>query len=189
MPQINERFTVAQPVPEVWAFFQDVPQVADCMPGVEVTEVVGEGTFSGRMKVKLGPISADFHGEAKIAEIDEQNRVGVISARGADRQGGSRASANVRYSLAEDVDGTRVEMIADITLQGSMAQFGRTGLMKEVSSQLTKEFATCLEHKLAALSPEEAVKVQAGEVRGLSLFLRSFWSWIKRGFKGREDHS
>lgn len=181
MPKITESFSVAQPRDVVWAFFQDVPQVADCMPGVELTEDLGDGAYSGRMKVKLGPISAQFQGKAQIEELDEAAGTGLISAKGTDRQGGSRASARVAYSLggSESGSGTTVSLEADITLQGSMAQFGRTGLIQEVSGQLTREFASCLEAKLGASSKEEAAEVKAGDVKGFSLFLASVWRWFK----------
>ncbi len=182
MPQINESFEVDEGVQVVWDFFQDVPQVAECMPGVELTDKVSDDTYGGKMKVKLGPISAQFQGEAKITELDEAARTGTISAKGVDRQGGSRASATVTYALAEAGTGTKVDIAADIALQGAMAQFGRTGLIQEVSSQLTKEFANCLGAKLAASTPEEAAQVQAGDVKGFSLFFGTLWARIKRLF-------
>lgn len=183
MPQINDSFTVQQPVEVVWNFFQDVPQVAECMPGVELLDSLGEDSYKGKMKVKLGPISAQFQGQATIEDLDETKRVGTISAKGADRQGGSRASAKVRYGLAEEGSGTKIDITADISLQGSMAQFGRTGLLQEVSGQLTKEFASCLESKLSAATPEQAATVKAGEVKGFSVFFKGLWSWLKGLFR------
>ena len=135
MPQIVQDFTVDQPVEIVWDFFQDVPEVAACMPGVELLDTVGDNAYKGRLKVKLGPISAQFEGEAKIENLSEADRTGTISAKGADRQGGSRASAKVNYSLTSLVaTETRVQVVADITLQGAMAQFGRTGLISKGKS-------------------------------------------------------
>lgn len=188
MPQITESFTVDRPVEVVWDFFQDVSAVAACMPGVELEDSPGEDTYKGKMKIKLGPISAQFQGEAKIEDLSEAGRTGTISARGADRQGGSRASAKVRYALVSAAAGTQVDIVADITLQGAMAQFGRTGLIQEVSGQLTKEFAGCIEQKLAAATPAEAAAVTAGEVRGLKVFFRGLWSWLK-GVFGRRGQS
>jgi carbon monoxide dehydrogenase subunit G len=182
MPQITESFTVERPVETVWTFFQNVPEVAACMPGVELLETLDGETYKGKMKVKLGPISAQFQGQATIENRDEAGRIGVISARGADRQGGSRASAKVQYSLAPADAGTKVDIVADISLQGAMAQFGRTGLIQEVSGQLTKEFAGCIEQKLAAQSPEEAASVSAGEVKGFRVFIQGIWGWLKSLF-------
>jgi carbon monoxide dehydrogenase subunit G len=187
MPQIKESFVVEQPAEVVWAFFQAVPQVAQCMPGVELLDQVDGSTYKGLMKVKLGPISANFQGQAQIESLDEVARTGTISATGADRQGGSRASAKVQYSLADRGGSTEVAIVADVNLQGKMAQFGRSGLIQEVSGTLTKEFAACLEQKLAAETPEQAAEIEAGQVRGISLFFRSLWGWLRRLGRKRSD--
>lgn len=188
MPQIMQDFTVDQPVDVVWNFFQDVPQVAACMPGVELLDTVADNAYKGRLKVKLGPINAKFEGEAKIENLSEAGRTGTISAKGADRQGGSRASAKVNYSLTSAVDtGTKVEVVADITLQGAMAQFGRTGLINEVSAQMTKEFADCLKEKLGAATPEQAAAVSSREVKGFAVFFRGLWGWFKSLFRRTKD--
>lgn len=186
MPQIQEGFTVEQPVDVVWSFFQDVTTVAQCMPGVELLDAVNDTTYNGKMKIKLGPISAQFQGTATVEKLDQATHTGLISAKGADRQGGSRASAKVEYLLTDGGTSTDVQIVADITLQGSMAQFGRTGLIQEVSSQLTKEFAACIESKLGAATPEAAAEVQAGEVKGLSVFFKGLWSWLKGLFKRKD---
>lgn len=186
MPQIVQDFTVGQPPEVVWAFFQDVPEVAACMPGVELAEALDDKSYKGKMKIKLGPINAKFEGQAVIENLDEDGLTGTISAKGADRQGGSRASAKVNYSLTGSGTGTKVDIVADITLQGAMAQFGRTGLINEVSAQLTQEFANCIEGKLGAATPEAAAAVTAGEVKGFSLFLKGLWSWLKGLFRGKK---
>lgn len=183
MPEIRQTFVVERPVATVWDFFQDVAAVADCMPGVELLEDLGGGSYKGRMKVKLGPITAQFQGDATIKELDEATRTGTISAKGVDRQGGSRASAQVRYLLNDAGDTTTVGIQADITLQGPMAQFGRTGLIEEVSGLLTKEFVDCLGAKLAAGSAAEAAEVRAGDVKGFRLFLQSLWGWFRSRFR------
>jgi uncharacterized protein len=182
MPQITESFTVDRPVEVVWQFFQNVPEVAACMPGVELGESLDNNAYKGKMKVKLGPISAEFQGQATIEDLNEANRTGSISAKGADRKGGSRASAKVQYALSNAAAGTKVDIAADLHLQGAMAQFGRTGLIQEVSSHLTKEFAGCIEQKLAAQTPAEAGEVKAGEVKGIRVFLQGIWGWIKSLF-------
>lgn len=187
MPQIVESFVVDKPLSIVWDFFQQVPQIAECMPGVELVEDLGNNAYKGKMKVKLGPIAAQFLGEAEITDLREAGHTGSISAKGVDRQGGSRASAKVQFELTSASEGTLVEIKADLILQGSMAQFGRTGLIQEVSSQLTKEFAACIEKKLSAATRDEAAGVHAGEVKGLRLFVMSFWAWLKRLFTKSRD--
>lgn len=185
MPEIRQNFTVHRPVPVVWAFFQDVPKVAQCMPGVELVDDHGDDSYSGQLKLKLGPINATFQGDAHITERDSGAHRGSISAKGVDRQGGSRATADVSYWLAAVDDGTAVSIEATISLQGSMAQFGRTGLLEEVSGRLTKEFAECLSGKLTAPTEEEAATVRARDVRGLSLLIQSLWGWLRRALSGK----
>ncbi len=187
MPHITQTFSVDRPIQTVWDFFQDVPAVATCMPGVEGLDSVGENAYKGRMSIKLGPINAKFDGQAKIENLDETRHSGAITAKAADRQGGSRASAQVTYSLTPEGAVTKVDIVADITLQGAMAQFGRTGLIQEVSSQLTKEFASCIEQKLAAPSIEEAAGIQASEVRGLQVFWQGFRGWLKNLFRRKRN--
>ena len=187
MPQINESFEVQQPVQVVWDFFQNVPQVAECMPGVELLDAASGDVYKGKMKIKLGPISAQFQGEARIDDLDETARTGTISAKGADQKGGSRANATVKYALVTVGDGTKVDIVADVHLQGAMAQFGRSGLIQDVSSQLTREFAGCLGQKLMANTPEEAAEVKAGDVKGFSLFFSTLWARIRRLFGGSKD--
>jgi carbon-monoxide dehydrogenase small subunit len=183
LPQITENFTVEQPVEVVWTFFQDVPEIAACMPGVELLSAVKENTFQGKMQVKLGPISANFQGEAQIEDLVERDRTGTISAKGIDRRGGSRASAKVRYRLTNAGSGTQVDILADIALQGPMAQFGRTGLIQDISSRLTREFADCIGEKLAAETPEEAAGVKAGDVKGFKLIAHALRAWFRRLFR------
>lgn len=181
--EINKEFEVARPVATVWDLFQDVPQVAQCLPGAELTEERGDGSYAGKLSVKLGPMSADFDGEATV-EVDESNRVGTVSGKGADRRGGSRGRVKVTYALSEADGGTKVVVDADIHLSGAAAQFGRVGLINEMSGRLITDFVECLEAKLAAETVEEAAQVEASEVQGIALLFQSLWAWIKRLFSG-----
>ena len=106
-----------------------------------------------------------------------------MKGRGADRRGGSRAQLTVEYSLEATDVGTRVTVDADIILSGPAAQFGRVGLMKEITGRIIEQFVDCIEAKLAAESPEEAAEVRASEVKGLSLFLASIFAPVIRFFK------
>lgn len=184
--KIEHEFTVERPVPEVWEFFQDVPAVADCLPGAELREDKGDNTYSGVVSVKLGPMTASFEGEATIAP-DPEARSAHISGKGVDKRGGSRGQVAVDYALAEaDGTGTKVSIDADVTLSGPAAQFGRTGLINEISKRLIGDFVDCLEGKLGAGSVEAASEVRAKDVNGVALFFSSLWSWLKRLF-GRSE--
>jgi len=180
--KISNEFEVARPVDTVWEFFQDVPSVAQCLPGAELTDDKGDGVYAGSVSVKLGPMSAMFEGEATVTP-DPAARSARIAGKGVDRRGGSRGQVKVDYRLDAVDSGTRVTVDADVTLAGSAAQFGRTGLVNEMSSRLIGEFVECLEKKLEAATPEEAAAVTAGEVKGISLLLASLVSWMARFFK------
>ncbi len=120
-----------------------------------------------------------FEGVASV-EVDAEARSGVIDGSGADRRGGSRGKVRVAYQV-HDVDGaTKVTLGADLTLSGQAAQFGRVGLIKEMSGRIIEEFVSCLEAKLGAATVEEASYVQAEAIEGGSLFLGSMWSMILR---------
>ncbi len=179
--KIENEFEVSSPIATVWAFFQDVPSVAECLPGAELTEDRGDGTYAGKVSVKLGPMAANFEGEATVVP-DEVRRSGTIDGKGADRRGGSRGQVKVEYILEEAGSGTRVKIDADVTLSGAAAQFGRTGLINEMSNRLIGDFVSCVEGKLAAETPEAAAEVKAADVKGFSLLLESLIAWIKRLF-------
>lgn len=179
--KITHEFTVARPPHTVWEFFQNVPAVSQCLPGAELTEDKGNGVYSGKVSVKLGPMTATFEGEATVVP-DPETHTGTIEGKGVDRRGGSRGQVKVSYALTPDDGGTKVVIDADVTLSGAAAQFGRTGLINEMSNRLIAEFVSCVEAKLAAETVEEAERVKAGEVRGFTLLLQSLIAWIKRLF-------
>jgi len=185
---ITEHFTVTQPIAQVWTLFHDVPELARCLPGAELTSDNGDGTYDGRVSVKLGPISASFEGTATIT-FDEATHTSKIKGRGVDRSGGSQGQVVVDVRLvAAEAASTEVTIDAKVTLAGPIAQFGRTGLVNEVSRRLIDEFSSCIHAKLVAATAEDAAVISAAEVHGLSLFLTSAWSgiigWIKGLFSG-----
>ncbi|MCL1598516.1 MAG: SRPBCC family protein [Actinomycetia bacterium] len=180
---ITEQFTVTQPIAEVWTLFHDVAELARCLPGAELTSDNGDGTYDGRVSVKLGPISASFEGAATVS-FDDSTHTVKIKGRGVDRSGGSQGQVVVDVRMVETGSGvTDVTIDAKVTLAGPIAQFGRTGLVNEVSRRLIDDFSTCLHAKLDAKSAEDAAQITASEVHGLTLFLSSTWSafvgWIR----------
>ena len=180
---ITESFMVDRSITEVWNLFKDVPEVARCLPGAELTEDHGDGTFAGALAVNLGPISSSFTGEATVTTNDDNFRMEIVG-KGVDRSGGSQGRVTVEVTLLNsDSDSTDVRIDAHVTLAGPIAQFGRTGLVAEVSKRLINDFAECLHAKLSAVSVEESSKIQAVEVKGFSLLFAGLWTWIQNLFR------
>jgi len=139
---IQDEFRVGVPVEEAWSVLLDVERIAPCMPGAQLQEVEGD-EYRGIVKVKVGPITAQYKGAARIVEADEAARRIVIKAEGRDTRGQGNASATVTAALAPDGDGTRVSIDTDLNVTGKVAQFGR-GVMADVSSKLLGQFVSCL---------------------------------------------
>jgi carbon monoxide dehydrogenase subunit G len=141
--KIEDQFRVGVPLEEAWRVLLDVERIAPCMPGAQLQEVEGD-EYRGIVKVKVGPITAQYKGAARIVEADETGRQVVIKADGRDTRGQGNASATVTATLSPDGDGTSVSIATDLNVTGKVAQFGR-GVMADVSSKLLAQFVTCLE--------------------------------------------
>lgn len=153
--EIKQSFTVARPLAEVWALFQDVPTVATCMPGAELLADKGGGLYQGKVSIKLGPFGAAFEGEAQVTP-DPASHSGHVEGKGTDKRGGSRSKLVMDYRLEQVPGGTRVDVAADVQLVGPIAQFGRTGIITETANVLIRQFVQNVEAKLAAASPPAA---------------------------------
>jgi carbon monoxide dehydrogenase subunit G len=180
--QITQEFEVARPIAQVWEMFQDVRSVAQCLPGAALTEDKGNNVYGGSITVKMGPIAATFEGDATVVP-DPANRSALIEGRGVDKRGGSRGQVKVKYGLTSTGSGsTKVLIDADVTLAGPAAQFGRTGLINEMSKRMIGDFADCLEAKMAAPNAEEAGVIQIREVKPVTLLWQSFLALLRRVF-------
>lgn len=162
--QITQSFKVARPLPAVWALFQDIPEIARCMPGAELIEDKGDGNYLGRVGIKLGPFNASFEGEAKV-KPDAATHTGHVEGKGMDKRGGSRSKLVMDYALSEAGGLTAVDIKADLQLSGPVAQFGRTGVITETANVLIAQFARNIEQKLA---PAETVAPPAAEAKAVN---------------------
>jgi carbon monoxide dehydrogenase subunit G len=142
--QLENSFTVPVPIDEAWRVLLDIERIAPCMPGAALDSVDGDD-FTGRVKVKLGPINLTYQGKASFIEKDEAAHKAVIDARGKDQRGNGTAAAVVTARLAEEGAITRVDVLTDLNITGRPAQFGR-GVMTDVGNKLLGQFAD----KLAA---------------------------------------
>lgn len=140
--QLDHQFTVPAPVDEAWKVLLDVPRIAPCMPGATLDEVDGD-TFTGSVKVKLGPISLLYKGQGHFVEVDETAHRLVMEASGKESRGSGTAAATVTSTLVADGDSTRVDVTTELKVTGRPAQFGR-GMLSDVGGKLLGQFADCL---------------------------------------------
>src|SRR6185312_11452972 len=146
--KIEDSFRVEVPVEEAWKVLLDLERIAPCLPGAQLTEVEGD-EYRGTVKIKVGPITAQYKGVAKIEEADEANRKVVLQAEGRDTRGQGNASATVTATLVPEGEGTTVNIDTDLNITGKVAQFGR-GVMADVSSKLLGQFADNLKKDVLA---------------------------------------
>ena len=156
---LSHRFTVPTAVEETWAHFQDIASVAECFPGAQVTSAEGE-SFSGTVKVKLGPIALVYNGSGTFVEKDEAAHRFVVDAKGKDKRGNGTAGAKVTLTMTPAGSGTDVEVLTDLAVTGKPAQFGR-GVMQDVSDKLLGQFVACLEQRLGGERTETTPATQA----------------------------
>jgi uncharacterized protein len=150
MMLITSGFEVAQPVDKVWRFFDNIPQVAACLPGAELTEELGDNKYLGKVAIRMGPVKLQFGGTAQIKERDDQAKRIVVDAAGADEKGRGQASMLVTATLAQARGGTRVEVTQDLRLSGAAAQYGR-GMISDVSAVLMRDFASNMQNRIDAI--------------------------------------
>jgi carbon monoxide dehydrogenase subunit G len=163
---LEHTFTVPVDVDTAWAEFQDIGSIAECFPGAAVTGVEGD-TFSGSVKVKLGPIALVYNGSGTFTEKDEAAHRFVVDAKGKDKRGNGTAGATVTVSMGASGQSTDVTVHTDLAITGKPAQFGR-GVMQDVSDKLLGQFVSCLEdrlgHEEAPADPDPAEPAQAAPV-------------------------
>ena len=194
--EIENEFDVPAPIDHVWTYLLDVERVAPCMPGAELTEVVDDHTWKGKVNMKLGPFSLAFAGTVTMQERDDQARRIVLAAKGMEQKGQGAANASVTSWLEQGDGVTNVKMRADIHLTGTVAQLSR-GLLPEVSRKLTQQFADCLLQSMGAaevratesadLAAAVAAPVEATArpkpIGGIRLGLAAIWTSIKGFFR------
>jgi carbon-monoxide dehydrogenase small subunit len=170
--RFEESFVIMGPPAAVWDVLADIPAVATCLAGAELTEYDAK-TAKGKMTVKLGPIVAAFSGSAVI-ERDDASMRGIIRGAGSDKGTGSRTKGDIAYRLLPEGEGqqTRVFLTVEYNLQGALAQFSRSSLAQELGRRLVADFAAKLNARLAG--------ADAGKATDASLNVgRLVWSWLR----------
>ena len=181
---IKNDFEVAEPVEKVWQFFENIPQVAACLPGAELTDDLGGDKYKGGVVVRMGPVRLRFAGTADITERDDAaNRI-VVHASGAEERGRGQASMIVTATLARSGRGTKVAVTQDLQLSGAAAQYGR-GMISDVTAVLMRDFAANLQDRIDRAERGESPQqlAAAAEARGFSVGMRAALMALRRVFR------
>lgn len=179
---INSDFEVPAPVAKVWDYLLDVPRMAPNLPGTELTEVIDEDNYKGRVTIKMGPVSMRFAGDVAIVERDETNRRAVINAAGADERGRGQAAMVLTATLAPAGSGTKVAIAQDLQISGAAAQYGR-GMVTDVTNVLVQQFSRNAAEDIPRwIRGEERRAGPAKSASGLSIGITAAMTALKRVF-------
>ncbi len=207
--EFDNSFEVPLPPAEAWKVLLDIQRIAPCMPGAELTEVVGKDTYKGKIGVRLGPVALTFAGIVKFDEIDDANHTARVSAQGTDAKGRGGANASSVFRLEPAGSGSKVLVHSNLTLSGAVAQYGRgVGIIQATATQIMNQFAARLKDKLAQEPPAAAAAAAstaaaaapsspaaqssivppsapppAKPISGFSLMAKVFWTWLTGLFK------
>jgi carbon monoxide dehydrogenase subunit G len=181
---IKTDFEVAQPVEKVWTYFQDIPAVAACLPGAELTDDLGDDKFQGRVAVRMGPVKLRFGGTAHITERDEPNKRIVVQASGAEEKGKGQAEMLVTATLTQSGRGTKVAVTQDLQLSGAAAQYGR-GMISDVTAVLMRDFSANLQDRIARAESGEVIgsRAAASPAQGFTVARRAAMMALMRVFR------
>ena len=159
--KIENSFTVDAPVEQAWGLLTDIPEIAPCLPGAKLAGVEND-VYSGSVKVKVGPVTAEYRGTASFVERDDTAHRAVIDGKGRDSRGAGNAQALITAEMRDLGGQTQVDITTDLKITGKVAQFGR-GVMQDVSEKLLGQFAECLATKLEGDSALEQVAASGAE--------------------------
>jgi uncharacterized protein len=202
--EFDNSFEVPLPPAQAWPVLMNIPGIAPCMPGAQLTEVVDDKTYKGNISVRLGPVALTFAGTVKFEEIDDTNRTARVRAQGSDAKGRGSAQAAATFRLEPSAGGSKVLVHTDLTLSGAVAQYGRgVGMIQATASALMTQFANNLKAQLGREQPpmssaaaassgtvtatttSASVQPAAKPISGFGLIASVLWNYILRLFKGR----
>jgi uncharacterized protein len=199
--EFDNSFEVPLPPAQAWPVLMDIKRIAPCMPGAELTEVVDDKTYKGRIGVRLGPVALTFAGTVRFEEVDNANHRARVKAQGTDAKGRGGAHATAAFRVEPAAGGSKVLVHTDLALSGAVAQYGRgVGMIQATAAQIINQFAGNLKAQLAATpavaaAPDataqaaSAAPPAAKPISGFSLMAKVLWDAIARLFRGRTKES
>ncbi len=182
--EFDNSFEVPLPPADAWPVLMNIPAIAPCMPGAQLTEIVDERTYKGNISVRLGPVALTFAGVVQFEAIDDAQRLARVRAQGNDAKGRGAAQAVATFRLEPSQTGSKVLVHTDLTLSGAVAQYGRgVGMIQATAATLMKQFAANLKKQLD--SPQADAAAQAKPISAASLAGQVAWNAIKDKFGGK----
>jgi carbon-monoxide dehydrogenase small subunit len=185
-PQItlHQTFTVAHPRAQVWDFFGRLDEVTTCLPGASIVGTPTDDHVDVRLRVKVGPIVSEFEGAADV-ERDAASHTGTIHGAARDTRSSSATRGEIRYVLTEEqgAAATRVDIDLGFTLTGTLAQFGRSAIVQDISKRMTAAFAQNLEARLGQPGAKGSAVAPARELDAGSLVFSALWDRIKASLR------
>jgi carbon monoxide dehydrogenase subunit G len=192
--ELDNSFEVPLRPAEAWPLLMDIRRIAPCMPGAEVTEVVDDQTYKGRIAVRLGPVALAFAGVVKFEELDSVNYEARVKAQGSDAKGRGAANATASFRLEPAGSGSKVLVHTDLVLSGAVAQYGRgVGIIQATAASIMTQFAANLKAQIGDRSPITAPSAlepvaqspAAGPISGFSLLARVIWDALVSLFRSK----
>ena len=159
--KLEQSFTVAAPVEQVWDMLIDVERVAPCLPGAEITGQAPDGSYEGNFTVKLGPTTASYRGSLRMDSLDEASRTATMHAKGTDKRGQGGANATIVSTMRQEGEETVVDVATDFTITGRLARFGRGGMIEDISKRMMRDFSQCLQASMASEPAPAAAEAPA----------------------------
>jgi carbon monoxide dehydrogenase subunit G len=188
--QLKNSFDVARPPAQAWSILLDIPKSVTCMPGVELTSVEPDGSYKGKLSVKLGPVALKFNGTATLEDVDEAAHSATIRAKGNDLQGRGSAGATARVRVVPNGNDSTVLIDTDLQLSGLVAQYGRaSGVISAMAGEMVSAFAANLKTRVldsgvqggtTSGAPSSAdAPIPGNNAIGSGLIWRALWAWFR----------
>jgi len=181
--EFDNTLEVPLPPAEAWNVLLDIRRIAACIPGAELTEVVDERTYKGKVAVRLGPVALSLVGQARLEEIDPAGRQARLKAQGSDPKGRGSTDSTISFRLEPSESGTRVLIHSDVKLAGAIAQYGRgAGMIQSVASQLIGQFGDALKESIAqsGAQPQGDSVAPARPISGLTVLGKAAWDALRQ---------
>ena len=160
--EFDNAFDVPLEPAQAWAVLMDVPRIAPCMPGAELTEAVDQRNYKGKISVRLGPVALTFAGRIEFESVDDSNHTARVKAQGSDAKGRGAANAAATFRIEPAASGSKVLIHTDLMLSGAVAQYGRgVGMIQATAAQIISQFASNLRAQLTQQPAQQPPPPQA----------------------------